>query len=359
MNVLLAYFRHTTIHHRFRFKSMKKIAAVLFISLLIFACNNKSNNPDVSGIKVDAKAARFEDSFFSIDTNNIAPGLLKVRTAFPDFYPDFMQNLLGVSGTETDTATLDVTHKFISSYSSLYTIIKNKYKDFSGTENDIKHGLQYVKYYFPQYKIPKLITFIGTLDAPGVALTTNHIAIGLQQFAGKNFEGYFTADVQQAYPDYIVRRFDKEYIPVSVIKAVVLDLFGDNTTGKPLIEQMIEKGKQWWLLDKFMPETSDTLKTGYTKKQLDWCVKNEGEIWSYIKANENLESVDPETIQNYIGEAPFTQGMPESGSPGNLGPWVGWQIIKKYVSKTGNENLEQLMKTPARVILESSKYNPK
>ena len=38
-----------------------------------------------------------------------------------------------------------------------------------------------------------------------------------------------------------------------------------------LIEQMIEKGKQWWLMDKFLPETADSVKTGYTQKQLEWC----------------------------------------------------------------------------------------
>ena len=51
---------------------------------------------------------------------------------------------------------------------------------------------------------------------------------------------------------------------------------------KALVEQMIEKGKQWWLLDKFLPATPDSLKTGYTKQQLKWCEENEGLIWNEI-----------------------------------------------------------------------------
>ena len=34
---------------------------------------------------------------------------------------------------------------------------------------------------------------------------------------------------------------------------IVDDLFPDQSNGKPLIEQMVEKGKQWYLLDKFLP----------------------------------------------------------------------------------------------------------
>ena len=38
---------------------------------------------------------------------------------------------------------------------------------------------------------------------------------------------------------------------------------------------MVEAGKRLYLLDRFMPETADTLKTGYTKAQLKGCYENE------------------------------------------------------------------------------------
>ena len=86
----------------------------MFVSIAI-ACNHNNNTPDVSRIKIDVKLDRFEKSFFQVDSNNVAPGLTKVATGFPDFYPDFMQNILGVSGNPGDTTTLSVTKKFLSS----------------------------------------------------------------------------------------------------------------------------------------------------------------------------------------------------------------------------------------------------
>ncbi|TMI92071.1 MAG: hypothetical protein E6H06_14895 [Bacteroidetes bacterium] len=329
----------------------------MFVSIAI-ACNHNNNTPDVSRIKIDVKLDRFEKSFFQVDSNNVAPGLTKVATGFPDFYPDFMQNILGVSGNPGDTTTLSVTKKFLSSYSSFARELEGKFNNTTGMEDEITHGLQFVKYYFPDYRIPAFITFIGPLDAPGVAMTRNRIAIGLQQYAGKDFPGYQANEVQQMYPLYISRRFDPKYIPSNCMRAIADDLFPDKSAGKPLIEQMIEKGKQWWLLDKLMPTTRDSLKTGYSQKQLDWCKENEGLIWNYFVTSENLETIEPNVIQNYIGESPTTQGMP-AASPGNIGQWVGWQIVKKFAAANPSLNPAEIMNTPARKILTDSKYKPK
>ena len=338
--------------------SMKKISAFFMFVSIVIACNHNNNTPDVSRIKIDVKLDRFEKSFFQVDSNNVAPGLTKVATGFPDFYPDFMQNILGVSGNPGDTTTLSVTKKFLSSYSSFARELEGKFNNTTGMEDEITHGLQFVKYYFPDYRIPAFITFIGPLDAPGVAMTRNRIAIGLQQYAGKDFPGYQANEVQQMYPLYISRRFDPKYIPSNCMRAIADDLFPDKSAGKPLIEQMIEKGKQWWLLDKLMPTTRDSLKTGYSQKQLDWCKENEGLIWNYFVTSENLETIEPNVIQNYIGESPTTQGMP-AASPGNIGQWVGWQIVKKFAAANPSLNPAEIMNTPARKILTDSKYKPK
>ncbi|MEI9946818.1 MAG: hypothetical protein WDN26_21675 [Chitinophagaceae bacterium] len=157
---------------------------------------------------------------------------------------------------------------------------------------------------------------------------------------------------------YRSKRFAKEYIVADAMKMIVDDLFSGKSSTKPLIEQMIEKGKQWWLLDKFLPGSSDSIKTGYTQHQLDWCKENEGLIWSYLIKNEELHSINPATIQNYIGEAPFTQGFSQEDSPGNLGPWIGWQIVKKFADKNPSLKPEEIMQTAANKILDEANTNP-
>jgi uncharacterized protein YjaZ len=46
------------------------------------------------------------------------------------------------------------------------------------------------------------------------------------------------------------------------------------------------------------------------------------------------------------------------GSPGNIGSFAGWQIVKKYMGSNTNATLPQLMKTDAEVIFQQAKYKP-
>jgi hypothetical protein len=226
-----------------------------------------------------------------------------------------------------------------------------------------------VKYYFPQYKTPKHITtVVGPVDALAQSSTgytpnflgPDFLGISLQFYLGPQFsiynDPYFIENVAPAYRS---RRFSKEYIIADGMQLIVDDLFPNKSAGKPLIEQMIERGKQWWLLDQFLPTTPDSVKTGYTKNQLDWCSSNEGLIWSYIIKNEDLRSVNPVTIQTYIGESPFTQGFSPEQSPGNIGQWIGWKIVKKFANNHSGMKPEEVMSTSATNILDGAKYKPK
>jgi hypothetical protein len=337
---------------------MKFLVTSVIIAFTLAGCRNAGSTPDVSNIRVDLKLERFEKGFFQIDSDNLRPGLIAVHNQFPDFYNDFMEHILGVSGNPGDTATLSVCKNFLSSYASFAADLDKQYRNTDDLEREVKHGFQFVKYYFPSYRLPALVTYVGPLDAPGVALTKNDLAVGLQQYAGSDFPGYRSQQVSEMYPAYISRRFDRRYIPANCIKAVIDDLFPDKSTGKSLIEQMIEKGKQWWLLNLLIPSTPDSLKTGYTQKQLGWCRSNEGLIWNYFITNENIQTIEPDVIQGYIGEGPTTQGMPPA-SPGNIGQWVGWQIVKKYAAGNSSLKPEEVMRTPPGQILDAARYKPK
>jgi hypothetical protein len=336
-----------------------KITAPFFLIFILFLGCTNNEGPDVSNIKVEVPIERFDKNFFSLDTNNIAAGLKELMQSHPDFYTDFMQQILGVSGSDTNKITQDVSKIFIRGYSLMYQGLSKQYSDVNWLQKDIQRAFQYVKYYFPEYKTSKIILFMGPLDAPGVALTRSGIAVGLHQFGGKDFPAYQSMEAQQLFPAYISRRFESQYIVVNCMKAVIEDIYSDRSGIKGLVEQMIEKGKQWWLLDKFLPATPDSLKTGFTKQQLEWCDANEGMIWNdIITTQKDLYTKDPLAIQNYLGEAPFTQSLGPS-SPGNIGQWIGWQIVKKFADKNSSMSVSDVLKTDARKILEEAKYKPK
>jgi hypothetical protein len=327
----------------------------LAIIVLLSACGHDDRHPDISKIKVDLKLERFDQDFFRIDSNNIAGGLAHLRNAYPGFYGIFMNQILGINPADSNGQL--VVRYMLRDYRPVYAALQKKYPDFDWLKDELTKGYRYTKYYYPDYPVPRVITFLATFDAPPAVIAPDYLGIGLQQFAGKDFPAYSVEEIHQMYPEYISRRFDKEYMPARAMAAVADDIYPNQSVGRPLLEQMVESGKQWYLLDHLMPDAPDSVKTGYTGRQHEWLRKNEGNTWGYILQHENLYSIEPNVIQTYLGESPFTQGLPEE-SPGNIGQWLGWRIVQQYARSSGKP-LQEVLKTPARAVYEGSKYKPK
>lgn len=336
---------------------MKKIVFIFFILVAIYSCKGKKNIPDVSNINVQLTVHRFDKDLFSLDTNNISSSLTQLQKTYPYFLNDFLYNILA-SPPNPDSAMRKI-KMFLHDYRPVYDSAQVKFSSFDKTEKDIEHGLQFVKYYFPDYKIPtQVITFVGPIEGYANVLTLSGFAVGLQLYLGKDFPVYHSEYISEVYPEYQSRRFEPQYIPVNCMKNIIDDIYPDASSDLPLVYQMIEAGKRLYMLDQFLPETADTLKTGYTQKQLDGCYDNEAFIWNFFIENNFLYSTDPNVIRDYMNDGPKTETLGEA-SPGFIGQFVGWQIVKKWMSLDDKKTLQQLLKTPAKQIFEEAKYKPK
>lgn len=337
---------------------MKNIVWCVIIVSLLASCGSKKT-PDVSGIKVNLQLQRFDQDFFTIDTSNIDKSLQTLHEKYPAFLQDFLFNILALPPQPDSIKVLERQIKlFKQSYTSLHDSADKVFTDMTDVQQEITRGLQFVKYYFPDYKLPtKLNTFIGPIDSYGNIITTDALGVGLQLYMGSNYSLYKNAGVLEQYPAYISRRFDKKYIAVNCIKTIIDDLFPDNTASKPLIEQMVQSGKRLYLLDHFLPETADTLKTGYTQKQLEGCRANESTIWSYFVQNDLLFSTDPSVTRDYMNDAPKTEAFGQD-SPGMIGQFVGWRIVQKWMDKNGSITMDAMLKTKAKTIFDGAKYKP-
>ena len=311
--------------------------------------------PDVSAINVPVTLQRFESSFFALDTLDLESSLQELTTAYHGFTQDFLFNILGSS---PDAITKDIP-AFISTYNGMAKDVARLFPDLMGEVKEVQQGLRLVKHYFPEYTLPeRIITFIGPLNSYGSIITKDGLAIGLQLYLGSTHSLYMSEEGQQIYPRYISRRFDRLYIPINAIKNVIDDLYPPAYANKTMIEQMIEAGKRLYLLDQLMPYAADSIKTGYTQKQLKGCFENEKNIWSFFVQNNLLYNIDPEINRDYMSDAPNTPAL-GNASPGFIGQFVGWQVVKKWIAKQKEEgNMKMLMETPARKIFEEAKYKP-
>src|SRR6056297_1061877 len=107
-----------------------------------------------------------------------------------------------------------------------------------------------------------------------------------------------------------------------------------------------------------MPEAHDSLITGFTTSELQWCENNEEQMWTHLVEEKLLLSTDYMTINKLVNPAPFTSGFPRQ-SPGKAAVWLGWQIVDEYMRRNKDLSLKKLMETEDyRKILRESHYKP-
>lgn len=330
--------------------------SIVFISTFIVSCGQKNEAPDVSKINATVQVERFEKDFFTMDTLDLDASLSRLQQTYGDFLNDYLFHILQ-SPPEKDSV-LSTVKRFLKDYAAVYIASQKQIPSFNTYKKEIEYSLKLTRYYFPNYQLPEsVITFVGPLEGYGNIITNRGLAVGLQLYLGADYPMYKEDFLREVYPQYISRRFEPPYISVNCIKNVVDDICPYQPSNQPLVEMMIEQGKRLYLLDRLMPDTPDSLKTGYTAQQLTAAYKNEGVIWSFFVQNDLLYVKDQLQIRDYINDAPNTAVFgPES--PGNIGMFTGWQIVKKFMKEQKNVTLQAMLETPAQTIFQKAKYKP-
>ena len=344
---------------------MNKWILVLLLAGSFMACKNKQ--PDISAYKAHVVIERFDKDFFALDTLQLDQSLDKLLKKYPAFLPDYLVKVLGIN--PADSLAKPAIRAFIRTYKPVNVEAGTMAdKALPNVATDISQALRYMQYYFPAFKPDSpfaVTTFIGPMDAfeafstgdYGDVRTRNGVGIALQLHLGGNAPLYDMGKQEGLFYDYQTRRFTPEMMVVNSVKNLLDDAFPYTAAGKPLIEEMIEKGKRINALDYLLPTLADTLKIGYTGRQLKGCEANEAVIWDYFVKNDLLYSKDGTINQVYLKDGPKT---PELGdqSPGYLGLFVGRQIVRAFAKKHSKVSLQDIMKMDALTLFNQAGYKP-
>jgi len=317
---------------------MRKIVLMIILMLSFPSCDKKSKEEKaVEAIPVQLKVVRFDKLFFETQPQDLS----KLKSDFPFFFP---------KGND-DSVWLEKMQNPL--WRELYTEVQKKYANFEPLQKELELLFKNIKYNFPQTKIPKVITVISEMDYNKKVIITDSLAIiSLELYLGKDHKFY-------QFPKYLKQNFEQNQILPDVVSSFSLQKIPP-VTDKNLLSQMIYFGKQLYLKDILLPEDNDADKMGYTPEQINWCEENESYMWRYFIENELLYSNDQKLANRFINPAPFSKFYLEidNESPGRVGAWLGWQIVRSYM-KNNEVSLEQVLKMNAKEIFEKSKYKPK
>lgn len=330
---------------------------LLFVVLSLLSCR-QSNRPDVDKIDLNVKIERFDQDLYWGKNQKLKQTDSLLSAKYGAFYEDFIFRMLG-NATYTRQQVLKGLYDD-QKYSELNHVVDSVYPNLKKQEEDFTQAFKYIKYYYPKVQIPRFIAFLSGFSYQS-PIGDDYLGIGLDMFLGA--ENKYYAALVQSIPQYLARRFTPDYIVPRTTEVFLREnLVKERDEDRSLLAKMIYNGKILYFLDQIMPENMpDSMKIGYTQKQLDWCKTYEGNIWAYYLENNFIYETDYNKIQVFLGDGPFTPGIGENHeSAPKLGVWTGWQLVRQYMKENPELTLQQLMKeTDAQTILSKSKYKPK
>lgn len=317
---------------------MKKLIVLIVILSVLGSCKKETiKKVDVSKIEVDFSIDRFEQKFYNTNENTLAA----LKSEYPYLFPIENDSLwLGKINNKDERA--------------LFQESQTVFKDFDTETNQIEDLFKHIKYYYPSFKAPKIVTLITNVDyESNIIYADSLLFVSLDMYLGKDSEVYLD------FPLYISQNFDKSQLLVDMAESIG-ERYLIPGKNRNFIDLIINEGKKMYLLDCYLPAVSDVQKMGYTVDKYDWVLANESFIWKYFVENKLLYSTDTKLYTRFIANAPFSKFYIDidKESPGSVGVWLGWQIVRSYM-KNNNVTLQHLLQTNSEEIFKKSKYKPR
>lgn len=239
---------------------------------------------------------------------------------------------------------------------SIYAITDSLYGDLGWLEKQMDGALDKMAKMCPEIRYDKFFTLI-TGDYQGydyrVFCTDNALAVSIDHYALGAMERYQYFGV----PAYIVGLCTRDHIASDCMAAIARQHIvlpeGDLT----LLDYAIAEGKTLYFLEQVLPQTPDTIRLRYTKAQLDWMESNVGNVWAWLIQNKMIYSTDLVSFHNLIDDAPKTNAFGDGSAPRTTS-YIGWQIVRCYMKKSGTSMSSLLEETDSRKILTESGWRP-
>lgn len=332
---------------------MKRILPFLSICLWMASCQQDKPNYKA---KLDIKVApynlefdRYEEVLFNLDTANFQQELMKVQDRYAVF----------LGGDLNDSEAVRYLKDFaVDRFSiALHNKVKSTFPDLSQVEPLVEDVLAHFHYYYPDVQLPnKAYTCVTgvTSDVPAVQIFGNEMVISLDWYLDDD-EVYD----QIGMPKYMALRRNLPTLAKDVAKELYMNYVYQWRKQGQVIDEMVYSGEVAFFIEAMCPTILDSILLGYSTRQWQWAVDNEGLVWADIVGSRRLYDSGLDSYMMFFGDGPFTQAY-SNDAPSRLGEFFGLNIVRAYASSHDDFNLPQFMsRTDLQNIFQDSGYKPR
>ena len=331
---------------------IKYYILLVLIGLAVFSCKRNPLKVDVSDVKINLNFKSYDDDLFAA-SGKLEQAVPKLHREYGSFFTLFNYHMIGIGGPDSSSF-----YPQLKSFLNDTLILHLKEKvdqriDKQHLKAEFTDAFKHYRYYFPNNPIPSVYTCVSGLNQ-SIIVADSLIGISLDKFLGTDCNYY----PRLGLPEYKIRNMYPGKIVPDAMHFWGQTEYPISSSGSKVIDHMIYQGMLLYYVDAMMPEVPDTVKIGYTKQQLDFCKGSEQGMWAYLAEHNLLFSTKRMDIKRYVDDGPYTSSF-TTQSPGRVGAWLGWQIVRAYMEKNPKVGLKELMQTKDYLsILNNSGYQP-
>lgn len=332
---------------------MKQSIFLFCLTVLLFSCARNPLKINVSNVPLDLKIKHLDVDLLQVKQEEMPAAIPRLKATYKDFFDIFTYRMIAIGGTEQENFTQQL-YSFVSDtlISSLKTKVGQKV-DTLQLRKDLELAFRHYKYYFPQKEIPVIYTCISGFNQ-SVVTADKLLGVSLDKYLGVDSRYY----PRLGLPVYKIRNMHPQKMVPDMMYAWATTEWPRTDNANNLLSQMIQEGKMMYFVDAMLPEVGDTLKMGFTAKQLDFCKKSEASMWAFLAEKKLLFTTDRMNIKRFMDDGPYTSAFTEE-SPARTGTWIGWQVVRSYMAQHKEITLAQLMEmSDYQAILNQSGYQP-
>ncbi len=316
---------------------LKYCTLILGLFLLVSCTKKDALVIDVSNIDAKTTIKRFDQAFYTANGSNLE----ELKQEYPYLFPLQTPDSIWVAKMQDEDEQL------------LFAETQKNYQNLDEESAQFTSLFKHIKYYYKNFKEPTVVTILSNVDYESSAVYADSLLfISLDVFLGSE------STIYQDFPGYIKDNFTKDHLIVAAAE-VLSEREIPRAKQRTFISRMIQRGKLLYMIDAFLPMVTEAHKIGYTSAQIDWAQLNDVDIWKYFIENEYLFSTDQELSRRFIENAPFSKFFlaNDNESPGRIGEWFGWQIVRSYM-QNNKVTLQEMLQTDNEIIFKKSKYKP-
>jgi len=322
--------------------------AILLLSVLFYGCTSNPLDVNISEKEISIAYINVDKQLFDKPVEEVKS---KVKTLSQQLGDLFLYELSQNIRRDVDDSSYQAVFSFYNSdyISDLEEEKAKLFEELPQHQKEMNKAFAYLSYHFGDTILPKNIFYINKLFSQ-VTCSEENIAVGLENYISPE------SSVITAIPNEELYQWQRDSMDIYYLERDVLlnwiqvQLFNE-LDGK-FAEHIIQAGKILYILNAAFPKADEAYILRYNEEQYNWAKQNETPVWNFLVEHQMLFKTDIRDRTNFLNEGPTTVGLAED-SPDRIGQFLGYRIVKGYMSKNKALSLQQLIETKYNTILQT------